>query len=77
MILDMVTFLNKKIFGKEKIIAYTSKHWNHAQQKYSTVKREVIVLSISKFQSDLVNQNFLFVLIVSQQKIFYKRKLEI
>ena len=47
--------------GKEHIIAYTSKHWNSAQQNYSTVKKEVlaIVLCVSKFQSDLLNQKFL------------------
>ena len=43
--------LKQNISGKEQIISYTSKHWNPAQQKYSTVKKEVlaIVLSISKF----------------------------
>ncbi|KAG5037703.1 hypothetical protein JHK82_018514 [Glycine max] len=36
-------------------------HWNSAQEKYSTVKKEVlaIVLCISKLQSDLLNQKFL------------------
>uniref|UniRef100_UPI0030C77007 Ty3/Gypsy family RNase HI domain-containing protein n=1 Tax=Bradyrhizobium sp. TM233 TaxID=2599801 RepID=UPI0030C77007 len=53
--------LKQKVFDKEQIIAFTSKHWNPAQQNYSTVKKEVlaIVLSISKFQSDLINQKFL------------------
>ena len=38
------------------------KWWvNPAQQNYSTVKKEIlaIVLCVSKFQSDLLNQNFL------------------
>ena len=53
--------LKQKLHGKEHIIAYTSKHWNSAQQNYSTVKKEVlaIVLCVSKFQSDLLNQKFL------------------
>ncbi|XP_061372762.1 uncharacterized protein LOC133315201 [Gastrolobium bilobum] len=43
--------LKQRVSDKEHIIAYTSKHWNSAQQKYSTVKKEVlaIVLCISKF----------------------------
>ena len=53
--------LKQRINTQENVIAYTSKHWNFAQLKYSTVKREVlaIVLYISKFQSDLLNQKFL------------------
>lgn len=58
--LAMVAFLNKGFFYKEHVVAYTSKHWNPAQQKYSTIKKEVlaIVLCISKFQYDLLNQKF-------------------
>ena len=35
--------------------------WNNAQLNYSTIKKEIlsIVLCISKFQSDLLNQKFL------------------
>ncbi|KAH1241632.1 polyprotein [Glycine max] len=53
--------LKQQVHGQEHVIAYTSKHWNPAQLKYSTVKKEVlaIVLCISKFESDLLNQNFL------------------
>jgi len=53
--------LKQRVSTQENVIAYTSKHWNSAQQKYSTVKKEVlaIVLCISKFQSDLLNQKFL------------------
>ena len=53
--------LKQRVADKETIIAFTSKHWNLAQQNYSTVKKEVlaIVLCISKFQSDLLNQKFL------------------
>nr|KYP32377.1 Enzymatic polyprotein [Cajanus cajan] len=53
--------LKQKLVEVEHIVAYTSKHWNPAQQNYSTVKKEVlaIVLCVSKFQSDLLNQKFL------------------
>ncbi|RDY00307.1 Orf V, partial [Mucuna pruriens] len=46
---------------QEDVIAYTSKHWNSAQQNYSTVKKEIlaIVLCVSKFQSDLLNKKFI------------------
>jgi len=46
---------------KEQILQYTSAHWNDCQKNYSTVKKEIlsIVLCITKFQSDLLNQKFL------------------
>jgi len=53
--------LKQRVQTQEHVIGYTSKHWNSAQEKYSSVEKEVlaIVLCISKFQSDLLNQNFL------------------
>ena len=47
--------------NKEQIVQFISKHWNDYQKNYSTIKKEilVIVLSISKFQGDLLNQKFL------------------
>jgi len=53
--------LKQRVHDQEHVIAYTSKHWNPAQLKYSTIKKEVlaIVLCISKFQSNLLNQKFL------------------
>jgi len=52
--------LKQRVHAQENVIAYTSKHWNSTQLKYSTIKKEVlaIVLCISKFQSDLLNQFF-------------------
>ena len=43
------------------MVRYTSRTWNNAQLNYSTIKKEIlsIVLSISKFQVDLLNQEFL------------------
>ena len=54
--------LKQRIHSQEHVISYTSKHWNSAQLKYSTVKQEVlaIVLCIFKFQSDLLNQIFFY-----------------
>ena len=43
------------------MVRFTSGTWNHAQLNYSTIKKEIlsIVLCISKFQDDLLNQEFL------------------
>ena len=45
----------------EQIIKYHSGAWNETQQKYSTVKKEIlsIVLCVSKFQNDLINKTFI------------------
>ena len=53
--------LKQKENDKEQIIQYVSAHWNDCQKNYSTIKKEIlsIVLCISKFQSDLLNQKFL------------------
>jgi hypothetical protein len=47
--------------SSEQIVRFYSGNWNPAQQNYSTIKKEIlsIVLCISKFQSDLLNQKFL------------------
>jgi len=47
--------------NKEQILQYTSAHRNDGQKNYSTIKKEIlsIVLCITKFQSDLLNQKFL------------------
>ena len=47
--------------SKEQIITFTFKYQNPTQENYSTIKREIlaIVLCISKFQSDLLNQTFI------------------
>ena len=47
--------------NKEQILQYTSAHWNDCQKNYSTIKKEIlsIVLCVTKFQSDLLNQKFL------------------
>ena len=45
----------------EQIIRFYSRSWNSAQSNYSTVKKKKIlsvVLCITKFQSNLLNQRF-------------------
>ena len=47
--------------NQERLIRYTSRIWGSAQINYNIIKKEVlsIVLCISKFQDDLLNQEFL------------------
>ena len=47
--------------SSEQIVRFYSGIWNNAQLNYSTIKKEIlsIVLCISKFRSDLLNQKFL------------------
>ena len=53
--------LKQKENNREQTVHYVSAHWNECQRNYSTIKKEIlsIVLYISKFQSDLLNKNFL------------------
>ena len=53
--------LKQKYGNQERLVRYTSGTWNNAQLNYSTIKKEIlnIVLCISKFQNDLLNQEFL------------------
>ena len=43
------------------MVRYTSGTWNNAQLSYNTIKKDIlsIVLCISKFQDDFLNQEFL------------------
>ena len=55
--------LKQRVSSKssEQIVRFYFGIWNNAQLNYSTIKKEIlyIVLCISKFQSDLLNQKFL------------------
>ena len=55
--------LKQRVFPEspEQIVRFYFGIWNNAQLNYSTIKKEIlsIVLCISKFQSDLLNQKFL------------------
>ena len=53
--------LKQKYDNQEILIRFTSRTWNKFQLNYSTIKKEIlsIVLYISKFQDDILNQEFL------------------
>ena len=53
--------LKQRMDNQEKLVRYTSGTWNNVQLNYNTIKKEIlsIVLCISKFQDDLLNQTFL------------------
>ena len=59
--LFLISLLKQLINEKERIIQYTSGHWNPTQVNYSTIKKEIlsIVICINKFQSDVLNKKFL------------------
>jgi hypothetical protein len=47
--------------SSEQIVQFHSGSWNNAQKNYNTIKKEIlsIILCITKFQSNLLNENFL------------------
>ena len=53
--------LKQRMDNQEKLVRYTSRTWNNAQLNYNTIKKDIlsIVLCISKFQDNLLNQEFL------------------
>ena len=53
--------LKQKYDNQEILIRFTSRTWNKFQLNYSTIKKHnvSIVLCISKFQDDILNQEFL------------------
>ena len=53
--------------------------WNNAQLNYSTIKKEIlsIVLCISKFQTDLLNQKFLLRIDCKMLNMLLKKMLKI
>ena len=53
--------LKQKIDNQKKLVRYVSGTWNSARLNYNTIKKEIlsIVLCISKFQDDILNQEFL------------------
>ena len=46
--------------NQERLVSFTLGTWNNAQLNYSTIKKEIlsIVLCISKFWDDFLNQGF-------------------
>jgi hypothetical protein len=63
----------------EQIVRFHSGSWNNAQKNYSTIKKEIlyVVLCISKFQSDLLNQKFLLRIDCKSAKYVLKKDFEI
>ena len=53
--------LKQMVDNKEQLVRFTSGMWNETQRNYSTIKKEIlaIILTITKFQEDLLNQKFL------------------
>ena len=67
--------LKQNIDGKEYLVRYVSGSWNDTQQKYSTVKKEIlaIVLTIQKLQDDLINQKFILKVDCQSAKFILKK----
>ena len=64
--------------SSEQIVRFYYGIWNNAQLNYSTIKKEIlsIVLCISKFQSDLLNQKFLLRIDCKSAKYVIKKDVE-
>ena len=64
--------------SSEQIVCFYSGIWSNAQLNYSTIKKEIlsIVLCISKFQSDLLNQKFLLRIDCKSAKYVIKKDVE-
>jgi hypothetical protein len=62
----------------EQIVQFHSGSWNSAQSNYSTIKKEIIfvVLCITKFQYDLLNQRFLLRIDCKSAKYILKKDVE-
>jgi hypothetical protein len=56
----------------EQIVRFHFESWNNAQANFSTIKKEIlsIVFCITKFLSDLLNQNFYYAFIVNLLNIY-------
>ena len=64
--------------SSEQIVRFYSEIWNNAQLNYSTIKKEIlsIVLCVSKFQSDLLNQKFLLLIDCKSAKYVIEKDVE-
>jgi len=64
----------------EQLVRFHSGLWHGPQQKYSTIKKEIlaIVLCVSKFQDDLfLSKNSFYEMIANLPKKFYKKMFKI
>jgi hypothetical protein len=64
--------------SSEQIVRFHSGFWNTAQSNYSTIKKEIlsVVLCITEFQSDLLNQKFLLRIDYKSAKYILKKDVE-
>ena len=64
--------------SSEQIVCFYSRIWNNAQLNYSTIKKEIlsIVLSFSKFQSDLLNQKLMLQIDCKSAKYVIEKDVE-
>jgi hypothetical protein len=62
----------------EQIVHYHFGSWNSGQSNYSTIKKEIlsVVLCITKFQSNLLNQKFLLRIDCKSAKYILKKDAE-
>jgi hypothetical protein len=62
----------------KQIVRFHSGSWNSAQSNYSTIKKEIlsVVLCITKFQYDLLNQRFLLRIDYKSAKYILKKDVE-
>ena len=69
----------QRMRDKEQLVHYHFGIWLDPQKNYSSITREIlsIVLCISKFQDDLINQKFLLRIDYKSAKDLYKRMLRI
>ena len=73
-ILKQLVFLD----SSKQIVRFYSGVWNFAQINYSTIKKEIlsVVLCISKFQSDLLNQKYLLCIDCKSAKYVIEKDVE-
>ena len=64
--------------SSEQIVRFHSGSWNSAQSNYNTIKKDIlsVVLCITKFQSDLLNQKFLLRIDCKFAKYILKKDVE-
>lgn len=55
-------YLKRKMNKKEKLVSFMLGIWNQGQQNYAKIKKKIlaIVLNVTKFEEDLLNQKFFY-----------------
>jgi hypothetical protein len=62
----------------KQIVRFHSRSWNKSQSNYNTIKKEIltIILCITKFQANLLNQKFLLRIDCKSAKYILKKNVE-